>query len=99
MTFLKTRFHLTRALDEHDLNKFGVLSAVYGIRGLAMDGDELVVEYDASRIHEAEALAAARRAGLPVAPLAPIPSGAFDYAGEFKDFAWPVTGLSPANQK
>ena len=99
MTFLKTRFHLTRALDERDLNHFGPLSAVYGIRGLAIDGDDLVVDYDASRIHEAEALAAARGFGLPVAPLAPIPAGAFDYAGEFKDFAWPVTGLSPANRK
>jgi hypothetical protein len=99
MTFLETRFHLTRALDERDLNSFGRLSAVYGIRGLAIDGNDLVVDYDASRIHEAEALAAARRFGLPVAPLAPIPSGAFDYAGEFKDFAWPVTGLSPANKK
>ncbi len=99
MTFLKTRFHLTRALDERDLNNFGRLSAVYGIRGLAIEGDDLVVDYDASRIHEAEALAAARGFGLPVAPLEPIPSGGYDYTGEFKDFAWPTTGLSPVNRK
>jgi hypothetical protein len=99
MTFLKTRFRLTRALDERDLNNFGRLWAVYGIRGLAIDGDDLVVDYDASRIHEAEALADARRFGLPVAPLEPIPAGAYDYTGEFKDLAWPVTGLSPANRK
>ena len=99
MTFLKTRFRLARPLDDSDLEKFGKFSAVYGIRGLSLDGDELVVDYDASRIHEAEALAAARKFGLPVAPAQPIPSGAFDYTGEFKDFAWPTTGLSPANQK
>jgi hypothetical protein len=99
MTFLKTRFRLTRALDDRDLEKFGRLSAVYGIRGLAIDGDDLVVDYDASRVHEAEVLSAVRQSGLPVEPRQPIPSGAFDYTGEFKDFAWPTTGLSPANQK
>ena len=99
MTFLKTRFHLTRKLAEKDLEKFGRLSTVYGIRGLGIDGDDLVVEYDASRIHEAEALAEVRKFGLPVEPAQPIPSGAFDYTGEFEDFAWPTTGLSPANQK
>lgn len=99
MTFLKTCFHLTRTLDEKDLEKFGRLSAVYGIRGLAIEGEDLVVEYDASRVHEAEVLAELRKFGLPVAPHQPIPSGAFDYTGEFKDYAWPTTGLSPFNQK
>jgi hypothetical protein len=98
MTFLKTCFRLTRALATKDFEKFSRLSSVYGIRGLAMDRDNLVVEYDASRIHEAEALAALRGVGLPVAPNRPIPPGAFDYTGEFKDFAWPLSGLSPANQ-
>jgi hypothetical protein len=99
MTFLKTRFHLTHPLGEKDYAKFGPLSAVYGIRGLAIDGEDLVVEYDASRIHEAEVLAAVRRFGLRVAPRLPIPAGAFDYSGDFKDYAWPTAGLSPANQK
>lgn len=99
MTFLKTRYHLTRALDEKDLEKFGRLSAVYGIRGLAIEADDLVVEYDASRIHEAEVLAEVRKFGLPVAPRQTIPSGSFDYTGEFKDYAWPTAGLSPFNQK
>lgn len=98
MTFLKTRYHLTRPLNDADLEKFGKLSAVYGIGALAIDGDDLAVEYDASRLHEAEVLAAVRGFGLSVAPAQPIPSGAFDYTGEFKDFAWPATGVSPANQ-
>jgi hypothetical protein len=99
MTFLKTRFHLTRTLAEKDLKGFGRLTAVYGVRGLALDGNDLVVEYDASRVHEAEVLSEVRKFGLPVAPREPIPSGAFDYTGEFKDYAWPTTGLSPFNQK
>lgn len=99
MTFFKAHFRLTRALAPRDLEKFTGLSSVYGIRGLAIDRNELVVEYDASRMHEAEALAALRQAGLPVAPSHPISAGAFDSTGEFKDFAWPITGLSPANQK
>jgi hypothetical protein len=99
MTFLKTRFRLTRNLDNKDLGIFGHLAAVYGIRGLAIDGDDLVVDYDASRVHEAEVLSTVRRFGLPVAPAQPIPAGAYDYTGEFKDFAWPTTGLSPANQR
>ena len=60
---------------------------------------DLVIEYDASRIHEAEVLAAVRRAGLPVSAEKPIPLGGFDYTGEFKDYAWPMSGLSPVNQK
>ncbi len=99
MTFLKTRCRLMRALTPKDFATFGKISSIYGIRGLSFDGDDLVVEYDASRIHQAEVIAALRKAGLPAAPLQPIPAGGFDYTGEFKDFAWPVTGLSPANQK
>ena len=76
----------------------GRLSTLYGIRGLSVNEQELVLEYDASRMHEAEAIAAIRRAGIAVEPQQPIPSGAFDLRGEFKDFAWPTTGLSPANQ-
>jgi hypothetical protein len=98
MTFLKARFKLSRPVNEKDFPKFGRLATVYGLRGVAVEGDELVVDYDASRLHEAEVLAALRHLGLPVAPAAPIPSGAFDSAGEFTDFAWPTSGLSPANQ-
>jgi hypothetical protein len=98
MTFLKTRFHLTRPVNEKDFPKFGRLSTVYGLRGVAVQGDELAVDYDASRLHEAEVLAEVRKLGLPVTPATPIPSGAFDSTGEFKDFAWPTSGLSPVNQ-
>jgi hypothetical protein len=99
MTFLKTRFKLNKELSTKDLERLSQVSTVYGFRGLAFEGQELVVEYDASRIHEAEVLAQIRRTGVPVEPLQPIPEGGFDYSGEFRDYAWPVEGLSPVNQK
>ena len=99
MTFLKTRCKLKKELTPKDLEHFPPLSTVYGIRGLALEGQDLVVEYDASRLHEAEVLALIRSTGLPVEPLQPIPEGGFDHTGEFHDSAWPTRGLSPVNQK
>jgi hypothetical protein len=99
MTFLKTRFHLNKELSTKDLERLSQLSTIYGFRGLSFEGQDLIVEYDASRIHEAEVLAQIRAAGVPVEPLQPIPEGGFDYTGEFHDYAWPVEGLSPVNQK
>lgn len=99
MTFLNTRYRLARTLTPKELEKLSGLSTVYGIRGLSLEGPNLVVEYDASRIHEVEVLADIRRAGIPVLPQKPLPLGAIDYTGEFKDFAWPGEGLSPVNQR
>jgi len=99
MTFLNTRYKLLRELTPAELRRLGNVATVYGIRGLSFEGRELVVEYDASRIHEAEVLDAIRSAAIPAAAEKPIPLGSFDYRGEFKDFAWPTTGLSPVNKK
>jgi len=99
LTFLNTRYRLTRSLVGEEIERAATLSTIYGIRGVDFQGDDLVIEYDASRIHEAEVLAAVRRAGLPVAPPQPIPIGGFDHTGEFHDFAWPTSGISPANPK
>jgi hypothetical protein len=99
MTFLKTRYTVKKELTTKDLENLSRLSTVYGIRGLSFEGQDLIVEYDASRIHEAEVLAQVRGVGIPVEPLQPIPPGGFDHTGEFRDFAWPTQGLSPANQK
>jgi hypothetical protein len=99
MTFLKTRFRLTKELAPKELEHLSRLSTVYGIRGLSFEGKDLIVEYDASRIHEAEVLAKVRGTGIPAEPLRPIPLGGFDHTGEFHDFAWPTRGLSPVNQK
>jgi hypothetical protein len=99
MTFLTTRYHLKRNLTAKDFERLHSLSTVYGIRGISFDGPLLVLEYDASRFDEAEVLAQVRQAGVPVDPEKPIAPGSFDYAGEFRDFAWPTRGLSPANRK
>ena len=99
MTFLKTRFSLKKELSTKDLENLSRLSTVYGIRNLSFEGQDLIVEYDASRVHEAEVLAKVRSTGVPVEPLQPISMGGFDYTGEFRDYAWPTEGLSPANQK
>jgi hypothetical protein len=99
MTFLKTRFNLKKELTTAELERLSHLSTVYGFRNLSFDAQVLIVEYDASRIHEAEVLAQVRGTGIPVEPLQPITVGGFDYTGEFRDFAWPTEGLSPVNQK
>jgi len=98
MTFLTTSYPLAAPLTNKQLESLSRLSTLYGIRGLSIKGNELKVEYDASRIHEAEVLAVVRRAGVKVQPQEPIPPGAFDHTGEFKDFAWPISGLSPVNR-
>jgi hypothetical protein len=99
MTFLKTRYTLKKELTPRDLDRLSRLSTVYGIRGLSFEDHDLVVEYDASRIHEAEVLAYIRSTGVPADPQRAIPLGGLDYTGEFRDFAWPTQGLSPANQQ
>lgn len=99
MTFLNTRYRLAGPLKSRELEGLARLSTVYGIRRLSLEGPVLLVEYDASRLHEAEVLAAVRGAGLKVWPEKPIPAGAFDYTGEFKDFDWQTTGLSLVNQR
>lgn len=99
MTFLKTRCTIKRPLQSKDYDHLSQLSTVYGIRGLSFEGDDLIVEYDASRLHEAEVLAQVRSTGIPVDPPQPIPAGSYDSTGEFRDFAWPLEGLSPANRK
>ncbi len=99
MTFSNTKLRLKRALTPKDMEHLGRLTTVYGIRSLAIDEQMLTVTYDASRIHEAEVAVEVRKAGIPAETLQPIPPGGFDTTGEFRDFAWPTKGLSPANQK
>jgi hypothetical protein len=99
LTFLKTCYVLNGDPTPTQLARLSNLSTFYGIRGFSFEDHKLVVEYDASRIHEAEVLAHVRSTGLPVEPLRPITPGAFNYTGEFRDYAWPIQGLSPVNQR
>jgi hypothetical protein len=98
MTFLTTRYHLSKAPTPKELEHLSRLSTVYGIRGIAFEGQNLIIEYDASRIHEAEVLAAVRQVGISVVPPKPIPLGGYDQTGEYRDFAWPTKGLSRVNK-
>ena len=98
MTFLTTRYRLSRAPIPKDFERLNRLSTVYGIRGITIKDQDLMIEYDASRIHEAEVLSAVRHAGVSVEPPEPIPLGGYDRTGEFRDFAWPTKGLSEVNK-
>jgi len=98
MTFLTTRYRLARAPYPRELERLSQLTTQYGIRDVSIDGESLLVEYDASRLHEAEVLGFVRRVGIDVKPEREIPAGAVNYTGEFRDFAWPTSGLSPVNQ-
>ena len=99
MTFLTTRYCLSQTPTSKDFERLNRLSTVYGIRGITIQDQDLIIEYDASRIHEAEVLSAVRHAGVSVEPLEPISLGGYDRTGEFKDFAWPTKGLSEVNKK
>ena len=101
MTLVEVTYELERPLESEQLRRLGEFANTYGLRRFHVDEEKnlLRFEYDASRLHEAEVLAAVRSAAIPVAPERTIPPGGLDYTGEFKDFAWPTAGLSPVNQK
>jgi hypothetical protein len=98
MTFLTTCYHLSKAPTPKDLERLSRLQTVYGIRGMALELEDLIIEYDASRIYEAEVLAAVRSAGVSVVPAEQIALGGYHQRREFKDFAWPTKGLSEVNK-
>jgi hypothetical protein len=78
-----------------DYERLTTVLTVYGIRALDVQGEDLVVEYDASRLHEAEVLAALRRAGIRLVPQKPVPAGGFDYTGEFQGLFKADRGAEP----
>ena len=98
MTFLTTRYRLARNPSPKELERLSHLATHYGIRGVSIAGEDLLVEYDASRLHEAEVLGDVRRMGIDAKPENEIPAGSVNSGREFKDFAWPIAGISPANQ-
>ena len=99
MTFISTRLRLIKTPTPKDFENLSRLSTHYGVRRISIEGQDLMLEYDGSRLHEAEVLAAVRGVGISAQSIQPLPLGGFDYTGEFKDYAWPMTGLSPVNQK
>jgi hypothetical protein len=66
MTKVQIRFRLSRPLDEPLLERVASAHAVYGFSRIVPYGDELLVDYDASRLTAPDVEAALLRAGLPV---------------------------------
>lgn len=71
MTKVQLTFKLSRILHDGDLKQIARLHAVYGIFAarLANTGNELFVEYDASRLGPKEVRAVLEQHGIPVAQL------------------------------
>ena len=74
MTKVQTTFKLSRALGDKDLDAISHMHTVYGLFAtrLLPSGEELFVEYDASRLSLREVRGTLEQNGL---PLAPAPSG------------------------
>jgi hypothetical protein len=70
MTKVQAHFHLQRPLDDFSLENLAHANAIYGIHRLKLSPamDEVMVEYDATRLRPAEVESALADAGLPLAP-------------------------------
>ena len=70
MTKVQLRFRLLRPLDDSMMARIVNAHTIYGIQHiqLAPSQEEIIVEYDASRLAVADVEAALARAGIPVTP-------------------------------
>ena len=68
MTKVQTTFKLSRALEDKDFENIGRTHSVYGMftTRLQPSGDELFVEYDASRLSLNEVRGTLEQHGLPL---------------------------------
>jgi hypothetical protein len=69
MTKVDLTFKLSRILSDSDLKQIARLHAVYGlfVARLAATGDELFIEYDASRLTPKEVRGVLEQHGMPLA--------------------------------
>ena len=69
MTKIQLPFHLSAPLDEKQMGRIAELYGTYGILkiSIAAGGQDLIVEYDATRFASDDVEAALARAGLPLA--------------------------------
>jgi hypothetical protein len=74
MTKVRKRFHLQQALDEQMAEKIAGAYSIYGILKItiAPSREDLFVDYDATRLREANVAAALEAAGIPVTEVAPV---------------------------
>ena len=70
MTKVQKHFRLERPLDEALMQQIADANSIYGIEWIriAPSREELIVEFDASRLRSADVEAALQRAGIPVFP-------------------------------
>lgn len=68
MTKVQTTFKLSRALEDKDLENISRMHSIYGMFAtrLQSSGDELFVEYDASRLSLKEVRGTLEQHGLPI---------------------------------
>ncbi len=68
MTKVQIRFRLERPLDEPMMPHIAAAHSIYGIfrAQVVPSGQEIVVDYDASRLRTADVGSALKRAGVPV---------------------------------
>jgi hypothetical protein len=68
MTKVQIRFRLERPLDEQAMSHIASAHSIYGIMRvqLVVPTEEIVVDYDASRLGTADVGAALKRSGIPV---------------------------------
>ncbi len=68
MTKVQTTFKLSRPLTDGDLKRIAHVHAVYGMFAVRVSpaGDELFVEYDASRLSPKEVRGTLEENGLPL---------------------------------
>lgn len=69
MTKVQTTFKLSRPLTDGDLKSIAHVHAIYGMFAVRVTppGDELFVEYDASRLSPKEVRGTLEENGLPIA--------------------------------
>jgi hypothetical protein len=74
MTKVQRHFRLQRPLDERLMEQIVAARSIYGIERIqiAPSGQELMVEYDATRLRVPDLESALERAGIPVVVLALI---------------------------
>jgi hypothetical protein len=72
MTKVQKHFRLQRPLDDALMGQIADANAIYGIERIviAPSREDLLVEYDASRLRAPEVESALQRAGVPVVGLA-----------------------------
>jgi hypothetical protein len=66
MTKVQIRFRLERPLDEQTMPRIASAHSIYGIMRVQPSGQELVVDYDASRLRTEDVGAVLKRRGIPV---------------------------------